>query len=161
VRIRKEKWELFGKLQASLDFNPGFVKFVNAIKAEGIPIALATSSTQQQLNDLFKNNPITSSQLVLEDTFDIILRREDVKQSKPDKEIYVEAAKRLGVKSEECLGFEDSYEGIRALLDAGIGMPVLFYNECSEPYMDRINEALNNAKTDTYKLESFEDLFET
>ncbi len=57
--------------------------------------------------------------LDLERSLDVILAREDVRQPKPDPEIYLLAAQKLGVRPEDCLVLEDSLTGVRAAVAAG------------------------------------------
>ena len=57
--------------------------------------------------------------LDLEQALDVILTREDVKQAKPDPEIYLLAARKLGVEPQDCLVLEDSPNGVRAAVAAG------------------------------------------
>lgn len=58
--------------------------------------------------------------LGLEDKLDVVLTREDVRQPKPDPEIYLKACRLLRVSPGECLAIEDSTAGVRAALAAGI-----------------------------------------
>ena len=51
-----------------------------------------------------------------------MLTREDVKQPKPDPEIYLLAAQRLGVEPQDCLVLEDSPNGVRAGVAAGMNV---------------------------------------
>ncbi len=60
--------------------------------------------------------------LDLEETLDIVLTREDVQRPKPDPEIYLLAAEKLGVPPEECMALEDSPNGVRAAVDAGMNV---------------------------------------
>ena len=50
---------------------------------------------------------------------DLVLTAEDVKHPKPDPEIYLLAAEKLGVSPAECLALEDSVNGVQAALAAG------------------------------------------
>ncbi len=52
--------------------------------------------------------------------FDLFLTREDVSKGKPNSEIYVKAKTKLGLEASECLVIEDSVNGIKAGLNAGI-----------------------------------------
>ena len=56
------------------------------------------------------------------ESFDLFLTREDVKEGKPNPEIYNKARIALDLKAEECLVIEDSVNGIKAGQNAG--MPV-------------------------------------
>jgi beta-phosphoglucomutase-like phosphatase (HAD superfamily) len=58
--------------------------------------------------------------LDLEEALDLVLTRDDVKAGKPDPEIYLLAAERLKVPPEECLVLEDSVNGVRAGVAAGM-----------------------------------------
>ena len=71
--------------------------------------------------------------LDLEQYLDVILSREDVRNPKPDPEIYLLAASRLDVPAAECLVLEDSVMGVRAGVDAGMSVIAIAtpFTECS------------------------------
>ncbi|WP_394972743.1 HAD family hydrolase [uncultured Croceitalea sp.] len=56
----------------------------------------------------------------INDKLDLILTRDDVAEGKPNPEIYLKAKTKLNLNSDECLVIEDSTNGIRAGLDAGM-----------------------------------------
>ncbi len=60
--------------------------------------------------------------LGIEQSLDLVLTAEDVKQGKPDPELYLLAAQRLGVPPKECLVLEDSVNGVRAAVAAGMNV---------------------------------------
>jgi beta-phosphoglucomutase-like phosphatase (HAD superfamily) len=60
--------------------------------------------------------------LDLEKSLDLILTAEDVTKGKPDPEIYLLAAERLKVPPEECLVLEDSVNGVKSGLAAGMNV---------------------------------------
>ncbi len=60
--------------------------------------------------------------LDLERSLDVIVAREDVQQPKPDPEVYLLAARKLEVPTEECLVLEDSPTGVQAGLAAGMNV---------------------------------------
>ncbi len=60
--------------------------------------------------------------LDLEQSLDLVLSREDVERPKPDPEIYLLAAEKLEVPPEECLVLEDSPNGVRAGVAAGMNV---------------------------------------
>jgi beta-phosphoglucomutase len=64
---------------------------------------------------------------------DAILTREDVAEAKPDPEIYLLAAQRLGVEPAECLVLEDSVMGVRAGVAAGMNVIAVAtpFTECA------------------------------
>ncbi len=56
----------------------------------------------------------------LEKYFDVITTGKDVTNSKPDPAVYLLAMKLLGVKSNECIAIEDTENGIRSAIAAGL-----------------------------------------
>ena len=81
-------------------------------KENGLQIALATSTPL----------PIAESHLrslSLWDYFDKVQSAADIKNGKPAPDVYLAAAKLLGLKPEECMAFEDSPNGVRSASSAG------------------------------------------
>ena len=60
--------------------------------------------------------------LDLESSLDLVLTSEDVRNPKPDPEIYLLAAQRFEVSPEECIVVEDSANGVRAAVAAGMNV---------------------------------------
>jgi beta-phosphoglucomutase family hydrolase len=58
--------------------------------------------------------------LGIERLFDAVVTAEDVGRHKPAPDVFLEAARRLGVPPERCLAFEDTDIGIRAIRSAGM-----------------------------------------
>jgi HAD superfamily hydrolase (TIGR01509 family) len=54
------------------------------------------------------------------DLFDAILTSEDFERSKPDPDCYLKAAERFGVNPEDCVVFEDSFNGLKSGRAAGM-----------------------------------------
>jgi HAD superfamily hydrolase (TIGR01509 family) len=52
--------------------------------------------------------------------FDAIVTSEDVKHQKPAPDIFLEAARRIGVAPENCRGYEDTDLGMQAIRSAGM-----------------------------------------
>jgi beta-phosphoglucomutase-like phosphatase (HAD superfamily) len=52
--------------------------------------------------------------------FRVVVSSDEVKRGKPEPDVYVEAARRLGVEAARCLVVEDSYNGVRAARAAGM-----------------------------------------
>ncbi len=60
--------------------------------------------------------------LGLEQSLDVVLAREDVKNGKPAPDIYLLAAEKLGVEPRDCVVIEDSPNGVRAGVAAGMNV---------------------------------------
>jgi mannitol-1-/sugar-/sorbitol-6-/2-deoxyglucose-6-phosphatase len=74
---------------------------------------------------LASNSPAQLCRLVLQRLdisryFEAVVSADDVERGKPDPDIYLLAARRLGVEPGECLAFEDSVTGARAARAAGM-----------------------------------------
>ena len=74
-----------------------------------------------------------------------VTRRDDVRRVKPDPELFLLAASRLGVAPAACLVFEDSPNGMRAALDAGMrcaAVPNALTRPLARPEVDLVLESL-------------------
>lgn len=91
----------------------GAVKLVLAVKAAGFKIALA-SSTNSSVIDLLL------PKIGLKGAFDVVVGGDQVQRGKPDPEIFLLAAKSLGVVASQCVVVEDSNAGVRAAKAAGM-----------------------------------------
>jgi beta-phosphoglucomutase family hydrolase len=92
---------------------PGVIAFVDTLRAKAVPLAVATSARRSDTVELLKP-------LGLYDRFDAIVAAEDVTRGKPDPEVYLRAADRLGAPPHGCLVFEDALVGVRAARGAGM-----------------------------------------
>ena len=84
---------------------PGVWDFLAFLKAKGIRIAIGSSS---------KNAKFILKQIGMEDTFEAVSDGTNIKNSKPDPEVFLMAAEMLGVAPEKCLVVEDAEAGIDA-----------------------------------------------
>lgn len=81
------------------------VKLIDEMKSKGIKLAAASSS---------KNAVRVLKKINLLDIFDANVSGSDFKKGKPNPEIFLTAAARLGFKPEECVVFEDAKSGVEA-----------------------------------------------
>ena len=94
---------------------PHTVDLLRVASDAGCRTALATMSYRKEALHVL-------SALDLERTLDVVLTREDVQQPKPDPEIYLLAAQRLDTDPVDCLVLEDSPNGVRAGVAAGMNV---------------------------------------
>ena len=92
---------------------PGFTAFARAATRAGIKLALGTAGDPE-------NIAFAIGGLALHDFFDAAVGAADVKRGKPEPDIFLEAARRLGVAPAQCLVFEDAPLGIEAARRAGM-----------------------------------------
>ena len=112
--------ELIGSLTEN-DILPGALETINMLKARGIQVAIGSSS---------RNTPIILRQIGLSDAFDAVADGNAIKNSKPDPEVFLLAAKLLNLDPKNCLVVEDADAGIEAGL--GGGMRTLGVGSASE-----------------------------
>ncbi|MDO7884714.1 HAD family hydrolase [Hymenobacter cheonanensis] len=86
---------------------PGLVDFLEAARAAGLKIGLGTGSGQETISYIL-------DELNLRRFFDVVITKDDVDQGKPHADTYAVTAKKLGVKPENCVVFEDALLGEQA-----------------------------------------------
>lgn len=113
-RLTKEKndeYLLHVNQMTKADILPGVHDFILNLKKHDYPIALGSAS---------KNAPSILEKVGLIDLFDTIVDGNSVSKAKPDPEVFLLAANRLGVEPEYCVVFEDSEAGVEAANIAGM-----------------------------------------
>jgi HAD superfamily hydrolase (TIGR01509 family) len=98
--------------QAGIPLKPGVVELLDFLGGRGLPLAVATSARR----------PTAETHLGkagLLHRFRTLATRDDVAQTKPHPDVYLEAARRLGVAPGRCIAFEDSNIGLEAAHAAG------------------------------------------
>lgn len=115
------------------DVLPGSFEFLEFLKEKGIKTALGSAS---------KNAPLILEKTNLKDKLDAISCGLDTTKSKPDPEVFLVAAKKLGMDPGVCMVVEDSDAGIEAAKAGGM-------------YALAVGEAKNNPLAD-FSAESLE-----
>ncbi|MDA0815060.1 MAG: HAD-IA family hydrolase [Chloroflexi bacterium] len=108
------------RLFRDVEAMPGAERLTRHLHAHRIPQAIATSSSRAS----FEAKQTRHREWF--NVFDAIVLGEEVPESKPAPDIFIEAARRLGAVPATCLVFEDAAAGIAAALAAGmhvIGVP--------------------------------------
>lgn len=121
-----------------MDFKPDVVELISKLKGLGFTLVLTTMTTQVQLDIYSKKNKKMLEQMDISQVFDLITRKEDVKNKKPDPEIYNMIMQHYNARPDECLIFEDSYTGVLASKNAGIEV-VNVYDKYADLDRDKIN----------------------
>ena len=123
----REAW--IGNVADYISHNPiplkeGAVNVLERIRAIPLPMAVATST---RYNDAAKSLESTGIINYLE----FVVAGDQVTQGKPDPEIYLKVADKLGVMPDECIVFEDSENGVKSAHAAG--MDVIQIPDLLEP----------------------------
>jgi beta-phosphoglucomutase len=93
------------------DILPGVAKVLEGLKERNIKIAIGSSS---------KNTPIILERIGLDTCFDAIADGNNIKNSKPDPEVFLLATEKLQIIPENCLVVEDADAGVEAALAGGM-----------------------------------------
>ncbi|MCC8089743.1 MAG: HAD family phosphatase [Rikenellaceae bacterium] len=114
-----EKEEIYREIFAKkIEPANGLIDLLKDLKSRGIKISVGSSG------------PLRNVQYVLDrcgiaQYFDAISNGDMVSKGKPDPEIFLLAAKLLGMEPEDCLVFEDAFVGIEAARRAGMNVVAL------------------------------------
>lgn len=112
---------------------PGLYELLNFFKDSGIKIALATSTSRETATLNLKSIGVL-------EYFDALVCGNDVTNGKPHPEIFLTAAKRLGLDPKDCAAYEDSLTGIESAYAAGmITVMVPDYLEPTEQIRPKVN----------------------
>ena len=90
---------------------PGAMNTLKKLREKGILMAIGSSS---------KNTPIILKQIGLEGYFDAVADGNNIKNSKPDPEVFLLAAKKLNIQPAYCLVVEDADAGVEAALNGNM-----------------------------------------
>lgn len=112
-QLQAETDRVFPKiLEQKLSPMPGLLPLLDALEAANMPKAIATSSSRRYAARILDAFNVASR-------FEFVLTAESVREGKPHPEIYLSAAKQLGVRPAEMAVLEDSEIGCRAAVSAG------------------------------------------
>lgn len=86
---------------------PEMKVFLEILKENGYPLAIASGSSKEIINEILSITHLTGF-------FDVIVSAEEVALGKPNPDVFLEAAKRLNIPAVNCLVLEDSMPGVEA-----------------------------------------------
>ena len=100
------EWNEMGSLlyRTEVELRPGAEAYLLALRARGVPLALATTNDVDVLRSM--------EHVDVDALFDVVVCGAEVSRGKDFPDIYVEAARRLGADCADCLVFEDIVPGI-------------------------------------------------
>lgn len=120
---------LLAGYERSLPLLPGAVDAVKRVAARW-PVALASSANREVIDAVLAASGLAG-------VFGAIVSGDEVAHGKPAPDIYLEAARRLGVDAARCAAVEDSTNGLRAAAAAGMKV-VAFPNREFPPAEDAL-----------------------
>jgi beta-phosphoglucomutase len=114
TKVKARTYEIYGEIvKGKLKPLPGAQEFIVKCRNKGFRLALATSADRIKMEVNLKETGLS------EDFFQALITGLDVKDKKPSPEIYLKAAKSLGINPEDCLVVEDAVTGIDSGKAAG------------------------------------------
>lgn len=93
------------------DVLPGVMDFCEKLRAQGVKLAIGSSS---------KNTPAILKGIGLDTYFDAVADGNQITKSKPDPEVFLLAAKLVGINPADCMVVEDAEAGVEAALAGGM-----------------------------------------
>lgn len=118
LATKKNEWyKDFLKEMEQDEVLPGIMNLLKELKEKGVKVSLGSAS---------KNAPFILEKLDLVQYFDAVVDGNSVSKAKPDPEVFLIAAGKLGLEKEECIVVEDAAAGVTAakaadMLAIGIG----------------------------------------
>jgi HAD superfamily hydrolase (TIGR01509 family) len=91
---------------------PGVIDLLRMLDGQGIPCAVASSTHR-------KNIEVVFDAIGVRPYFQAVVTAEDVEHGKPDPEVFLKGAEKIGCRPTDCVVFEDAHAGIDAGLAAG------------------------------------------
>lgn len=126
--IEQVRGGVIARLEARLPVLPGAIEAVQTA-ASAYRIALASGSPKLVIDKVM-------SLTGLDRVFEKIVYGDDMARGKPAPDVYLETARQLGLEPSNCIGIEDSANGLRALKAAG--MYVIAVPSPGFPLMDDV-----------------------
>ncbi len=111
--IRAVRRRRFRELVSAQPLRPGVSTLMDAADEQGIPLAIASSSTRDWVE-------WNLDQRDLRRRFQVVYTVNDVSRGKPDPELYLKTVAALGVDAATVVAIEDSYNGMLAAKAAGV-----------------------------------------
>lgn len=113
VSLKRKHFDYIFNNDTNFDLIDGVLDIIQEYHNNGLTLVLASSATMSSIERIF-------NKFDLNPYFKAKLSGADLKQSKPHPEIFMNAVKETGYKTQECIVIEDSTSGIAAAKGAGV-----------------------------------------
>jgi HAD superfamily hydrolase (TIGR01509 family) len=102
--------------EGSIPLRPGVKRLLDEARAEGMRLAIATTTTPANVTALLESTLGTQSLA----WFEVIAAGDIVPAKKPAPDIFLYALENMGLKAADCMAFEDSDNGLKSAVQAGL-----------------------------------------
>lgn len=152
--ILQYRRNLSKEISKDIKYKPDADKMIKYLKNNKIKIALGTVSRRETLNIYANENENIKSKCNLQEYFDFIVTKDDVKLKKPNPEVYNKIIKKFNISDlSRCIVIEDSLTGVLAAKNANLDV-IVIYDEYSNKDREKINELAD------YTVANFKELIE-
>lgn len=131
----QETWNrmAYDRYRSRVKLKPYAFDFLRHLKDKGVALGIATSNSRMLSEMVLASNGVL-------DFFSEIRTGEDVKEGKPNPEIYLGVSSGLGVDPGDCIVFEDVAMGVQAGKNAGMKVCGIYdeWNKAQEPEVRRL-----------------------
>lgn len=136
VRLGRRKEELYRQVlrEEGIAPLPGVREFLASLKAAGIPCVVGSSTERLNIDTIMGG-------IGLGEYFSAIVSADDTTRGKPDPQVFLLAAQRIGVPPENCVVFEDAFAGLEAARAGGmkaIGVATTHPADKLRPHANRV-----------------------
>ena len=122
-----DEWNAIGRemYRNEVTLRPGAERYIRALRAAGIPCALATTNDVRVLSSMQHLDPA--------ELFDACVYGAEVGKGKDEPDIYLEAARRLGVEPRGCIVFEDITIAVQSAQAVGMRVCAVNSSDRAQP----------------------------
>ncbi len=118
AEIHKRKTAVYGELIASgaAELRPGIAALIEDAARNGVRVAVATTTNRPNVDRLAES----CFGKAASDVFEVIAAGDEVEHKKPASDVFDLAVRGLGLDPSECVGLEDSRNGLLSCIGAGV-----------------------------------------
>lgn len=152
--ILQYRRDLSKKISKDIKYKPDADKMIKYLKKQKIKIALGTVSRRETINIYINENKNIKNKCDLQEYFDFIVTKDDVKLKKPNPEVYNKIIEKFNISDlAKCIVIEDSLTGVIAAKKANLDV-IVVYDKYSDKDREKINELAD------YNVADFKELIE-
>lgn len=126
------------EVNMEFEYVAGFEQFITKLRSIGVKTAVVTSSNREKMDNVYAKHPEFKTY------FDEVLTSEDFAKSKPDPDCYLKAAQKFGANVDECVGFEDSFNGLKSLQGANMAIVGLATTNSRKAIAEYAHKVIDN-----------------
>ena len=139
TELHRRKQALYREEAIGMLAVDGALELAEALHADGFDLAIASAGSRETV-------ALALERLGHPSLFGVQVAAEDVSRGKPDPEIYVVAARRLGLAPDRCLAIEDSIAGVTAAAAAGLTVVALATGGNERPLRARADRVVRSLR---------------